>query len=166
MRRGNVLGFLLLALLAGCNGRMFTLPAVMRPTPVAAASQNPDDSDWLIARHEGRWELVKRGDAGRVEKSALNEEVLRLGPNSTVLVLSMPAIGEGQEIQCPESERNDYRMQCSSAFLVCSHDSASPLGTPWGYDACYVDTNAVLEAAMDVGMIARILPEVQKPGTR
>ena len=129
-----------------------------------------EKSDWLIARRGGEWELVRKGGAGRVEKSAPNEEVLRLGENKMVLVLSMPPLGADDDIQCSEKDRRDYRKPCASAFLVCEKDPGNFFAALWAgvsggamADArnrysCHLDTAAILNAAKAVGMIKKILP--------
>jgi len=178
MQRRLVLVLIPVLFLAACSSVTAFFDRDRKPAtgPVSATMDKAlEQSDWLIARHGSEWELVRKGIAGRVEKSAPNEEVLRLGPDAAVLVVSMPAAsGQGQEVQCPDRERRDYRKPCSSAFLVCENDPAGFLGALWGgvsgsgmaaarnRYACRADTNAILGAAKAVGMITRIPPVVPK----
>lgn len=160
--------------LAGCAQLTALKDWATGNTPKQAEVQgDPYQSDWLIARRQGQWQLVGKGAAGRVEKSAPNEEVLRLSPDGTVRVLSMPKLKEGEEIHCPAREREDYRQPCASAFLACDMDPGGLMAALWGSvsrgsmvaDArnrytCRADINAILGAAKTVGMIARIPPTV------
>lgn len=138
----------------------------------AEVQGDPYQSDWLIARRQGQWQLVAKGAAGRVQKSAPNEEVLRLWPDGTVRVLSMPELKDGEEIHCPTRQREDYRQPCASAFLACEMDAGGIMAALWGSvsrgsvaDArnrytCRADSNAILGAAKTVGMIDRVPPTV------
>ncbi|MGE5621441.1 MAG: hypothetical protein ACM3VY_00290 [Candidatus Bathyarchaeota archaeon] len=140
----------------------------------AAWAEGAYDSDWLIERWNGRWELASRGAAGRVEKMAPNQEVLRLGKDGTVLVMTMPEVAEGGTVLCFASKRRDYRSPCSSAFLECSQANDGAYVTAVnglaGFNMmdvrsrleCRIDSNAVLRAAQAVGMISTILPVAEK----
>ncbi|MCK9285674.1 MAG: hypothetical protein M0P39_15495 [Rhodocyclaceae bacterium] len=128
-------------------------------------------SDWLIARDEGRWKLVAKGPAGRVEKTAPNQEVLRLGENGMVLVMTLPPADGNGSVVCSEQDRRDFRQACASAFLDCKADGGGLLAVLWGVArggsaaaernrlSCRIDENAILHAALAVGMIDRILPQ-------
>lgn len=143
--------------------------------PLPAQAEGAHDSDWLIERWNGKWQLVTRGAAGRVEKTAPNQEVLRLGKDGTVLVMSMPALGEDETVLCFASKRRDYRSPCSSAFLECTNSAdgayVTLLNGVAGFNMeevrrrqeCRLNTNAVLRAAQAVGMISSILPVAEKP---
>lgn len=157
--------------LTGCAQLTALTGWVTGNSPQGAVVQvDPNQSDWLIARREGQWQLVGKGAAGRVEKSAPNEEVLRLSPEGTVRVLSMPKLKDGEEIHCPVRERQDYRQPCASAFLACELDPGGLMAALWGgvvkgsmadgrnRVACRADANAILRAARTVGMIDRIAP--------
>jgi len=138
----------------------------------AAPEVNQDETDWLVARRNGAWELVAKGAQGRVHKEYPNQEVLRLGAGSFVEVVSMPPLAADQEMACAQRARRDARDPCSSSFLLCRPDpagAAHALGALMlgGTDAvadgrnrlsCRVDVDAILRAARDVGMIRRILP--------
>lgn len=148
-----------------------SLPAAFAPMALADGAY---DSDWLIERWNGQWQLVGKGPAGRVEKQAANQEVLRMGQNGTVLVMTMPAVEEEGYVLCFKSKRQDYRSPCSSAFLDCSNADDGAYVTVFnglaGYNMtevrtrqeCRIDTNAVLRAARAVGMISTILPVAEK----
>lgn len=142
-------------------------------TPARADSAM--DSDWLIERWNGQWQLVARGAAGRVEKTAINQEVLRMGKDGIVLVMTMPAVDEDGTVLCFMSKRLDYRSSCSSAFLDCTNANDGAYVTlvngVAGFNMaevrtrqeCRINTNAVLRAAQAVGMISTILPVKEKP---
>ena len=146
------------------------LACVQTALSAGARAEGAHDSDWLIERWNGRWELASRGAAGRVEKTASNQEVLRLGKDGTVLVMSMPKLAEGETVLCFASKRRDYRSPCSSAFLACSNANDGAYVTVVnglaGFNMmdvrsrleCRIDSNAVLRAAQAVGMISTILP--------
>lgn len=139
----------------------------------AVAATAADADDWLIARRGDVWKLVSKGPAGRVEKAAPNQEVLRMGENGVVLVVSMPAADGDGHVVCSEKERSDYRQTCSSAFLDCKADGGGLgmvlLGAAVGGSdgargqrnklSCSVNENAILGAAKTVGLIDRILPK-------
>lgn len=178
MRHCPALTLVLLSILclAGCAQLTALKDWATGNTPKQAEVQgDPYQSDWLIARRQGQWQLVGKGAAGRMEKSAPNEEVLRLTPEGTVRVLSMPKLKEGEEIHCPAREREDYRQPCASAFLACEPDPGGLMAALWGgvsrvslvdsrnRYACRADTNAILGAAKAVGMIDRIPPTVLPP---
>lgn len=141
--------------------------------PIASAG-DPAESDWLIERWNGQWTLAAKGAAGRVEKTAPNQEILRMGGDGTVLVMSMPALAEGETLLCFSSKRHDYRSFCSSTFLDCTNSADGAYVTLFngalGFNMadirtrleCRIDTNAVLRAAKAVGMISTILPVVDK----
>jgi hypothetical protein len=139
--------------------------------PMAVRAADPYESDWLIERWNGQWELVTKGTAGRVGKTAPNQEVLRMGQDNTVLVMTMPGIEkEGGTTLCFKNDRHDYRSPCSSAFLDCSPANDGAYVTAFngllGFNPmdirtrleCRINTNAVLRAAKAVGMISHILP--------
>lgn len=178
--RSLLLALLAIFSLAAC-ARLTAMTEWVRGIPPKAVEDpmashgDPAQSDWLIARNGGQWELVSKGAAGRVVKSALNEEVLRIGRNGRVLVLSMPRLEEGEEIHCPATERYDYRALCSSAFLDCKGDSGSLLAVLWGSSrghsvadsrnrhVCRADENMILTAAKTVGLMASAAPVVTAP---
>ena len=134
------------------------------------------ETDWLIARRDGQWELVAKGLQGRVHKLYPNQEVLRQGVGGTfVEVVSAPAMEADEEIACSQRARRDARNLCSSSFLVCQPASGGValsltmfvLGaTESAADhrnrlACRIDVDAVLHAAKTVGMIQRIPPQIE-----
>lgn len=138
-----------------------------------AADPMKDETDWLVARRNGAWELVAKGPLGRVHKEYPNQEVLRLVAGGTfVEVMSMPPIKAEEVTACSQRARRDARDPCSSSFLACRPDPAGPAGalaafvrdgTAGAADrrnrlACRVDVEAILAAAREVGMIRRILP--------
>ncbi|GEM_PF-5559203 len=136
-----------------------------------------DETDWLIQRRDGQWELVAKGPTGRVHKEYSNQEVLRMGESgSFVEVVSMPPIYAGDETMCSQRARRDARDLCSSRFLACRPDSDGKglslalflIGASNAADrrnrlACRVDIEGILQAAKDVGMIQRILPRTDVP---
>lgn len=135
-----------------------------------------EDTDWLIERRAGQWELVMKGPTGRVHKEYVNQEVLRMERTESgapfVAVVSMPLVAVDAEIACTERARSEAHDLCSSSFLACRPDPGSAIvGVPlllFGAGAaatdrrhrlaCHSDTEAILQAAKDVGMIRRILP--------
>ena len=142
------------------------------PADEGGASSD-EESDWLIARRAGRWELVARGVEGRVRKDYPNQEVLRLvNAGAYVEVMSMPPVVADEAVTCSQRARRDARDPCSSNFLLCRPDPALAVVTlaTWlvggagtaaetrNQLACRPDVDAILEAAKDVGMIRRILP--------
>lgn len=141
----------------------------------AARADAAINSDWLIERWNGQWQLVTKGAAGRVEKTAINQEVLRMGKDGTVLVMTMPAVDEDGTVPCFMSKRLDYRSSCSSAFLDCTNANDGAYVTlvnglagfsmaeVRARQECRINTNAVLRAAQAVGMISTILPVAEKP---
>lgn len=163
-------------------GALATAVLLTLPCSVALADR-PDgaganDSDWLIARKDGQWELVATGPRGRVRKVYLNQEVLRLGTdNSFVEVPSMSPVNAEGEVVCSPRARRDALNPCSSSFLTCRPDPANGAlsmslfvvgETRNAADrrnqlTCHVDVDAVLQAAKDVGMIRRILPRAESP---
>lgn len=140
---------------------------------LAQGAADLENSDWLIARRDGQWQLVAKGARGRVQKDYLNQEVLRFDSTSaTVLVVTMPPIGADDELTCLERARRDAKDPCSSAFLSCRANpgdattgsfllaiGSGGTATDWRNKlTCRADVDAILRAAKDVGMIKRILP--------
>lgn len=155
------------------------LAAAQMSFPLMARAEGGYESDWLIERWNGQWELVTRGAAGRIVKTAANQEVLRMGKNGIVLVMSMPKLAEGETVLCFSGKRHDYRSPCSSAFLDCAKSSdglyVTLVNGLLGYGMadvrsrleCRIDSSAVLGAAKAVGMISTILPvEERETGVR
>lgn len=138
-----------------------------------APELSKDETDWLVARRNGAWELVAKGPKGRVHKEYLNQEVLRMEEGGTYVgVVSMPLVPTDEETACSPRARRNARDPCSSSFLLCRSDPAGAAralgslvlgGATEAADlrnrlACRVDVDAILQAARDVGMIRRILP--------
>lgn len=131
-----------------------------------------EDTDWLIARNNGEWQLVAKGPVGRVYKEFPNQEVLRLQGGSSILVVSMPPIRADESTYCSARARRDARNPCASGFLACRPDPGGIATTVAKFAlgggeaaadernrlACRVDVDAILAAAKDVGMIRDNLP--------
>jgi hypothetical protein len=132
--------------------------------------------DWLITRVNGRWTWESTGLEGRVHKQFLNQEVLRLEENGTVVAVSLQPIPEGKIVLCSETARHNPKDACSSAFLECQAAGGGPFSALLGlvmngskgvFDArnayrCSINEDAVLEAAHAVGLIENILPRESK----
>jgi len=130
--------------------------------------------DWLITRVNGLWTWERSGPEGRVHKRFLNQEVLRLGPKGEVEVVSLQAVQPGKTIGCADRARHDAQDACSSAFLDCKPAGAGAFSALLGYltkgsqgitDArnayrCSINEDAVLQAALEVGLIDVFPPKV------
>lgn len=133
-----------------------------------------DDTDWLIARRDGQWELVSKGPTGQVRKEYLHQEVLRLGAGGVVEVVSMPSVPADEETACSQRARRNAHDPCSSSFLACRSDpgGAFTTFTMFVFDGaegasdrrnrliCRADVDAISRAAKDVGMIRNIPPRL------
>lgn len=120
----------------------------------------------------GQWTWESTGVTGRVHKTLANQEVLRLGENGTVLVVSLPSMVRGETVICSARARRNPLDTCSSAFLDCRSDGGGMLealtgltlgGAQGAFDArnayqCTLNEDAILEAARSVGMIEKISP--------
>lgn len=125
------------------------------------------DEDWLIARVNGQWTWERTGAQGRVLKSFLNQEVLRLEEDGQVTAVSALPIAAGESVKCSETARHNAKHACSSAFLECRTESASGFSVLLGLmvddskgasDArnaysCVLNPDRVTEAAHAVGLI-------------
>lgn len=126
------------------------------------------DEDWLIAKVNGQWTWDSTGPEGRVRKNFLNQEVLRRTPDGLIVVVSALPIAQGETVTCSDKARRNPKDACSSGFLVCK-SSGGAFSSLWGLfthgaegatDArisfsCAIDTDAVMEAAIAVGLVER-----------
>ncbi|TRZ55940.1 MAG: hypothetical protein D4S02_16755 [Rhodocyclaceae bacterium] len=137
--------------------------------------------DWLISRVNGLWTWERSGPEGRVRKQFLNQEVLRLAEDGTVVAVSLQPIAAGKAVQCSERARRNPQDPCSSAFLECKPAGGGVFSALLGMvldgskgivDArnayrCAVNEDAVLEAASAVGLSDGSMPKTQdKPAAR
>jgi len=139
----------------------------------AAATCALAGDDWLIARVNGQWTWDRSGPEGRVQKQFLNQEVLRIGPDGSVVAVSLGPVQAGKTVRCSERARRDPRDPCSSAFLECKPAGGGFFAALTGMvldgskgivDArnsfrCAVNEDAVLEAASAVGLSDGIMPK-------
>jgi len=128
------------------------------------------DEDWLIARVNGVWSWEKTGPEGRVLKNFPNQEVLRMGENGQVIAVSALPFTPGETTTCSEAARRNPKHACSSAFLDCKPaggnvfsvmlgfvlDGAKGAGEKRNAFSCAFDEQALLEAALAVGLIEKI----------
>lgn len=142
---------------------------------LAATGASAGD-DWLITRVNGLWTWERSGPEGRVRKQFLNQEVLRLAEDGTVVAVSLEPIPAGKTVQCSERARRNPQDPCSSAFLDCKPAAggffSALLGMVTGgsrgiVDArnayrCAVNEDALLEAANAVGLSDGSVPKTKE----
>lgn len=141
-----------------------------------AASGALAGDDWLISRVNGLWTWERSGPEGRVRKQFLNQEVLRLAEDGTVVAVSLQPIVAGKAVQCSERARRDPQDPCSSAFLECMpagggffsallgmvRDGSKGIVDARNAYRCAFNEDALLEAAKAVGLSDRIPPKIQE----
>ena len=141
-----------------------------------AASGALAGDDWLITRVYGLWTWEKSGPEGRVRKQFLNQEVLRLAEDGTVVAVSLEPIQAGKTVQCSERARRNPQDPCSSAFLECKPAGGGFFSALLGavldgskgiVDArnayrCAVNEDAVLAAANAVGLSDGSMPKTRE----
>jgi len=144
-----------------------------------AASGALAGDDWLIARVNGLWTWERSGPEGRVRKQFLNQEVLRLADDGTVVAVSLQPIVAGKAVQCSERARRNPQDPCSSAFLECKAagggffsalkgmvlDGSKGIVDARNAYRCALDEDALLEAAHAVGLSDGIPPKPQEKPT-
>jgi len=144
-----------------------------------AASGALAGDDWLIARVNGLWTWERSGPEGRVRKQFLNQEVLRLADDGTVVAVSLQPIVAGKAVQCSERARRNPQDPCSSAFLECKAagggffsalkgmvlDGSKGIVDARNAYRCALDEDALMEAAHAVGLSDGIPPKPQERPT-
>jgi len=129
--------------------------------------------DWLIAKVNGIWTWERSGPEGRVRKQFLNQEVLRLAEDGTVVAVSLQPLVAGKAVQCSERARHNPQDPCSSAFLECKPagggffsalagmvlDGARGIVDARNAYRCAVNEEAVVEAASAVGLSDGSMPK-------
>ena len=152
------------------------LRKILAPLLCLAASGALAGDDWLISRVNGLWTWEKSGPEGRVRKQFLNQEVLRLADDGTVVAVSLQPIVAGKVVQCSERARRDPQDPCSSAFLECKAagggffsalkgmvlDGSKGIVDARNAYRCALNEDALLEAANAVGLSDGIPPKAQE----